>query len=116
MEVISNPVLNGWFTNRQLSSCIDAEACYPIPIETQTGVSDMTEVSFKTTIKGGLPVMVDAEYEGGVWYATDVRWLGRRGTPGKSVPASIFETLTNNRRELDRLNSEAAECFAGYCG
>lgn len=65
-------------------------------------------IYFETTIKGGLPVVAEAERENGYFYVTDLCWKARKGhKAGRSVPAKLFEAVTNNPRELHRLNREA---------
>ena len=69
-------------------------------------------IYFETTVKGGLPVVAEAERENGYCYVTGMYWKARKGhKAGKHVPDSIYVAVTNNAKELDRLNREAEAEF-----
>lgn len=64
---------------------------------------------FATTIKNGLPVIAEAEFdrEFEVTYVTGLYWRKRNGSCGKPVPNKVYEAVTSNEAELRRLNRQA---------
>jgi hypothetical protein len=67
-------------------------------------------IAFASTVKGGLPVIIEAEIENGNVYPTAIYWRGRKNNlAGSHVPDCIYEAVTRNDYELDRIAREAFE-------